>query len=137
MHFIKLQNLQKHRAMDIKSFYINDDVFLVTASLPESYINKWNGSQFVQFKTILTSGARVLHPFVMCGQTFLGVAYRYRTKTVLYRFAALGQLTKCQELSNFGAIDMTSFEYKGHSYLGIANFGNNQRNIKSTVYKWI
>ena len=85
----------------------------------------------------LTSGARVLHPFVMCGQTFLGVAYRYRTKTVLYRFSALGQLTKYQELSNFGAIDMTSFEYKGHSYLGIANFGNNQRNIKSTVYKWI
>ena len=137
MHFIKLQNLQKHRAMDIKSFYINDDVFLVTASQPESYINKWNGSQFVQFKTILTSGARVLHPFVMCGQTFLGVAYRYRTKTVLYRFSALGQLTKYQELSNFGAIDMTLFEYNGNSYLGIANFGNNQRNIKSTVYKWI
>ena len=137
MHFVKLQNLQKHRAMDIKSFFIIDDVFLAIASQPESYINKWNGSQFVQFKTILTSGARALHPFVMCGQTFLGVADRYRTKTVLYQFSALGQFTKYQELLTFGAIDMTSFEYKGHTYLAIANYGNNQRNIESTVYEWI
>ena len=138
MHFVKLQNLQKHRAMDIKSFYINDDVFLAIASQPASYINKWSESQFVQFKTILTSGARALHPFVMCGQTFLGVADQYRTKTVLYRFSALGQFTKYQELSTFGAIDMTSFEYKGHTYLAIANSGNiNQRNIKSTVFKWV
>ena len=138
MHFVKLQNLQKHIAMDIKSFYINDDVFLAIASQPESYINKWNGSQFVQFQTIpYTSGARALHPFVMCGQTFLGVADQHRTKTVLYRFSASGQFTKYQELSTFGAIDMTSFEYKGHTYLAIANYGNNERNIESTVYKWI
>ena len=138
MRFVKLQNLQKHRAMDIKSFYINDDVFLAIASQPASYINKWSESQFVQFKTILTSGARALHPFVMGGQTFLGVADQYRTKTVLYRFSALGQFTKYQELSTFGAIDMTSFEYKGHTYLAIANYGNiNQRNIKSTVFKWV
>ena len=138
MHFVKLQNLQKDRATDIKSFYINDDVFLAIASQPESYINKWNGSQFVQFQTIpYTSGARALHPFVMCGQTFLGVADEFRRKTVLYRFSALGQFTKYQELSTFGAIDMTSFEYKGHTYLAIANYGNNQRNIESTVYKWI
>ena len=88
-----------HRTMDVKSFYINYDVFLAIASQTESYINKWNGSQFVQFKTILTSGARALHPFVMCGQTFLGVADQYRTKTELYRFSAPGQFTKYQELS--------------------------------------
>ena len=138
MHFVKLQDLQKHRAMDIKSFYINDDVFLAIASQPESYINKWNGNQFVQFKTIHTSRGRALHPFAMCGQTFLGVADRRTTKTVLYRFSALGQFTKYQELSTLGAIDMTSFEYKGHTYLVIANSRNsNQKNIKSTVYKWI
>ena len=99
MHFVKLQNLQKHRAMDIQSFYINDDVFLAIASQPVSYINKWSGRWFVQFKTILTSGARALHPFVMGGQTFLGVADQYRTKTELYRFSAPGQFTKYQELS--------------------------------------
>ena len=137
MHFVKLQNLQKHRAMDIKSFYIKDDVFLAIASQSESYINKWNGSQFVQIKTIPTSMARALHPFVMCGQTFLGVVDESRTKTELYQFSALGQLTKYQELSTSGAIDMTSFEYKGHTYLAIANYGSSQRNIESTVYKWI
>ena len=137
MHFVKLQNLQKRRAMDIKSFYIKDDVFLAIASQSESYINKWNGSQFVQIKTIPTSMARALHPFVMCGQTFLGVVDEYGTKTELYQFSALGQLTKYQELSTFGAIDMTSFEYKGHTYLAIANYGRGHRNIESTVYKWI
>ena len=136
MHFVKLQNLQKRTAMDIKSFYIKDDVFLAIASQSESYINKWNGSQFVQIKTIPTFMARALHPFVMCGQTFLGVVDQYRT-TELYQFSALGQLTKYQELSTSGAIDMTSFEYKGHTYLAIANFGHSQRNIESTVYKWI
>ena len=128
MHFVKLQNLQKHRTMDVKSFYINCDVFLAIASQPESYINKWNGSQFVQFQTIPTSGARALHPFVMCGQTFLGVADQYRTETVLYRFSAPGQFTKYQELSTFGASDMTSFKHKGHTYLAIAN---------SVVFKWV
>ena len=137
MHFVKLQNLQKHRAMDIKSFYINDDVFLAIASQPESYINKWKGSQFVQFKTIDTPVAWAVHPFVMCSQTFLGVADPYRTKTELYRFSASGQFTKYQELSTFGAIDVTSFEHKGHTYLAIANYGNDQRNIESTVYKRI
>ena len=39
MHFVELKNLQKHRAMDEKSFYIIDDVFLATASQPaESFI---------------------------------------------------------------------------------------------------
>ena len=39
MHFFELQNLQKHRAMDGKSFYINDDVFLATAfQAAESFI---------------------------------------------------------------------------------------------------
>ena len=137
MHFVKLQNLQKNKAMDIKSFYIKDAVFLVIASQPESYINKWNGSQFVQITTIPTSRARTLHPFVMCGQTFLGVVDYSATTAVLYRFSALGQFTKYQELSTNGAIDMTSFEYKGHTYLAIANNGYNQNNIESTVYKWM
>ena len=39
MHFVELKNLQKHRAMDEKSFYIIDDVFLTTAFQPaESFI---------------------------------------------------------------------------------------------------
>ena len=36
MHLVELHNLWKHRAMDEKSFYINDDEFLTTASQPQS-----------------------------------------------------------------------------------------------------
>ena len=113
MHFVKLQNLQKHRAMAIKFFYINDDVFLAIAFQPGYTLTSGVEDGLSNVKLyILPSGARALHPFVMCGQTFLGVADQYRTKTVLYRFSAPGQFIKYQELSTFGAIDMTSFEYK-------------------------
>ncbi|CAH3179868.1 unnamed protein product, partial [Porites lobata] len=138
----KLQNLQKKSAMNVKSFYINDDAFLATASRPaQSFIHKWNGSQFVLNQTIPTYRARVLHPFVMCGQTFLGAANRgrvgtYHIKSVVYRFSQ-DQFTEYQNISTFGAIDMTSFEHKGYTYLAIANSGNkNQRNINSTLYRW-
>ncbi|XP_073240563.1 uncharacterized protein [Porites lutea] len=142
MHFVELQNLQKHSAMNVKSFYVNDDVFLATASQPtQSFIHKWNGSQFFLFKTIPTYRARVLYPFVMCGQTFLGAANRrrggtYHIKSVVYRFSQ-DQFTEYQKISTFGAVDMTSFEHKGYTYLAIANSGNeNQKNINSTLYRW-
>ena len=142
MHFVKLQNLHKKSAWNVKSLYINDDVFLTTASRPaQSFIHKWNGSQFVLNQTIPTYRARVLHPFVMCGQTFLGAVNRgrggtYHIKSVVYRFSQ-DQFTEYQKISTFGAIDMTSFEHKGYTYLAIANSGNeNQKNINSTLYRW-
>ena len=151
--FGKFQTLQKkQRAMNVNSFYINDHVFLAIAtqsldSDSNSFIFKWNGSQFVLFQFIPTLGARAWHSFVICGQTFLGVANqqeilgsrynkRYNIKSVVYR-ASGDQFTKYQKLSTIGAIDMTSFEYKGYTYLAIANSGsNNQKNINSTLYRW-
>ena len=53
MHFFELQNLQKHRAMDGKSFYINDDVFLATAFQPaESFIEVGIEVRSIPFKTL-------------------------------------------------------------------------------------
>ncbi|CAH3142464.1 unnamed protein product [Pocillopora meandrina] len=40
-----------------------------------------------------------------------------------------------QEISNHGAHDMTSFEYKGHTYLAVANHYNQKYNINSISYK--
>ena len=150
-HFGKFQTLRTNRAMDVKSFYINDNVFLAIATHSEtinsdSLIFKWNGSQFVLFQSISTLGARAWHSFVMCGQTFLGVANqqeilrfndnkRFNIKSVVYR-ACGDQFTEYQKISTFGAIDMTSFEYKGYTYLATANSGNyNQKNINSTLYR--
>ena len=131
---------------------VNDNVFLAIATQsqtnnPNSLIFKWNGSQFVLFQSISTLGARAWHSFVMCGQTFLSVANqqeilgsrynkRYNIKSEVYR-ASGDQFTEYQKISTIGAIDMTSFEYKGYTYLAIANSGNNnQKNINSTLYRW-
>ena len=148
-HFGKFQTLRTNRAMDVKSFYINDHVFLAIATQATytnspSFIYEWNGSQFVLSQSISTLGARAWYPFVICGQTFLGVANqhdihdkRYNIKSVVYRASGY-QFTVYQKISTFGTIDMTSFEYKGYTYLAIANSKNDekQRNIDSTLYKW-
>ena len=149
-HFGKFQTLRTNSSMDVKSFYIKDHVFLAIATKSShfnspSFIYKWNGGQFVLFQSISTLGARAWHSFVMCGQTFLGVANsqeilssgykRYNIKSVVYR-ASGDQFTEYQKISTFTAIDMTSFEYKGYTYLAIANSGNNnQKNINSTLYR--
>ena len=72
----------------------------------------------------------------MCGQMFLGFTERENDKSTLYRFS-LDKFTKYQEISTFGPADMTSFEYKGYTYLAIASLGNSTLNSnKSTLYKW-
>ena len=131
--FLELQTLQI--AMDASFFYINDHAFLAIVSTQtridgHSFIYEWNGSKFVLFQSITTSGTWGSHSFVRCGQTFLGVTDRYSTKSSLYRFS-YGQFIKYQEISSSGAIDMTTFEYKGHAYLAVANSGDN-----STLYRW-
>ena len=148
--FVKLQSFQTYGARDVKSFSDNGSTFLAFANNRrggESNINssiyKWNGSHFVLFQSIPTSGATGLHPFMMCSQTFLGVANhfddddRYNTKSVIYRVSQ-EQFTKYQEISTRGAFDMTSFQYKGHAYLAVANHidNSNKGNINSTLYMW-
>ena len=149
--FVKLQSLQTYGAGDVKAFNINGDIFLAFANgyngsnfNIDSFIYKWNGSKFVLFQSIPTRGADAWHPFVMCGETFLGVANRYdhsqgyNTKSVIYRYTG-EQFIKHQEISTQGADDMTSFEYKGHTYLAVANFRNNDQkyDISSLLYKWM
>ena len=149
-HFVKLQSLQTCGAVDVKPFNINGHTFIVFANHrkgnnlnTDSFIFKWNGSQFVHFQSIPTHGVHGLHPFVTCGQTYLGVAnhrddsHGFNTKSVVYQ-ASESQFSVYQQILTQGAHDMTSFEYKGHTYLAVANFmGNNEKqNINSKLYKW-
>ena len=148
--FVKLQSFQTYGAREVKSFSDNGSTFLAFANYRHgvqyninSSIYKWNGSHFVLFQSIPTSGATGLHPFMMCSQTFLGVANhfddddRYNTKSVIYRVSQ-EQFTKYQEISTRGAFDMTSFQFKGHAYLAVANHidNSNKGNINSTLYMW-
>lgn len=138
--FSKLQTLQP--ALEVKFFNIHEQMFLALGSEngnPNSYIYKWEGSRFILFQSISTLGSWVpcVHSFVMCGQMFLlGFTEQENDKSTLYRFS-LDKFTKYQEISTFGPGDMMSFEYKGCTYLAIANMGNSaQSNTKSTLYKW-
>ena len=149
--FVRLQSLQTYGAVGVNSFNINGHTFLAFANdydgskhNIDSFIYKWDGSKFVLFQSIPTRGAVAWHPFVMCGQTFLGVAnwkddsQEYNTKSVIYRYSGQ-QFIQYQEMSTQGARDMTSFQYKGYTFLAIANLKNNdgKYNINSTLYKWI
>ena len=149
-HFVKLQSLQTYGAWDVKSFQINGHTFLAFANYYSgskyntvSYIFKWNGNKFALFQSIPTRGARALYPFVISGQTFLGVANYYgdsqrlNTKSVVYQ-ASGSRFISYQEILTPGASDITSFEYKGDTYLAVASHYNGQKyNINSALYKWM
>ena len=147
--FVKLQSFQTYEALDVKSFDHNGSTFLAFANFKHggqhninSPIYKWNGSHFVLFQSIPTRGAASLHPFMMCGQSFLGVASYYdddnyrNTMSVVYRVSQ-EQFIEYQEIPTQGAFDMTSFQYKGRTYLAVANrLTNSKYNINSALYKW-
>ena len=149
-HFVKLQSLQTYGAHDVKSSTINGHTFLTFANYhsgsttnTDSFIYKWDGGRFVLFQSIPTRGAVAMHPFVISGQTYLGVAnfydssQKYNTQSVVYQ-AFGAQFVKYQEFPTRGAFGMTSFEYKGHTYLAVANRDNGQKhNVNSAVYKWV
>ena len=148
--FVRLQSFQTYGALDVKSFRDNGSTFLAFANYRHgvqrninSPIYKWNGSNFVLFQSIPPRGAASLHPFMMCGQRFLGVASYYdddnghNTMSVVYRVSQQ-QFIEYQEIPTQGAFGMTSFQYKGHTYLAVVNrkTNSNKHNINSALYKW-
>ena len=150
-HFDKLQSLQTYGARDVKSFNINGHTFLAFANHysgrkynTDSFIYRWDGNKFVLFQSIPTRGALAWHPFVISGQTYLGVAnhhgdsQKHNTHSVVYQ-ASGARFIKYQEFPTHGAYGMTTFEYKGRTYLAVANYYNGQikkHNINSALYKW-
>ena len=147
--FVKLQSLQTYGAYGVNSVNINGQTFLAFANSYngskfniDSFIYRWNGSKFVRFQSIPTRGAMAWHSFVISGQTFLGVAnyhgdsQKHNTQSVVYQ-ASEAQFIKYQEIPTQGARDMTTFEYKDHTYLAVANRNNQKYNINSTLYKWV
>ena len=149
-HFVKLQSLQTYGAHDVKPFNINGHTYLAFANYYsgskyniDSFIYKWNGNKFVLFQSIPTRGAMALFPFEISGHTYLGVAnhhgdsQKHNTQSVVFQ-ASGARFIKYQDIPTNGARGMTSFEYKGHTYLAVTNSYNGQKhNINSALYKWI
>ena len=81
--FSRLQTIQTYEARGVKSFQMNGQIFLAIANWigdgRKPNIFKWNRTQFVSFQSLFTIGAIAWHPFVMYGQTFLGLADTYGT----------------------------------------------------------
>ena len=145
-HFVKLQSLETYGAHDVKSFNINGHTYLTFANHYsgskyniDSFIYKWDGNKFVLFQSIPTRGANAWFPFVISGHTYLGVAnyhgdrQKHNTQSVVYQ-ASGARFINYQETPTQGACGMTSFEYKGQTYLAVANYYNGQNyNINSTL----
>ena len=57
--------------------------------------------------------------------------------SVVYRVSQ-EQFIEYQEIPTQGAFGMTSFQYKGHTYLAVANrlIEYYKRNLNSALYKW-
>ena len=140
--FVKLQSFQTYGAYGVTSVNINADTFLAfgnrysgSRSNIDSFIYKWNGTMFVLFQSIPSRGAIAWHSFVISGQTFLGVAnyygdlQKYNTHSVVYQDCG-AQFIKYQEIPTHGARDMITFEYKGHTYLAVANYYNQKHNSR-------
>ena len=148
-HFVKLQSLQTYGAFYVLSFNINTHTFLAFAnrysgskSNIDSFVFKWNSNKLVMFQSLSTHGAVAWHPFVINGQTYLGVSNYYddskkeNTQSVVYQ-ASGARFIKYQEIPTHGGHGMTSFEYKGHTYLAVVNHYNQKYNINSALYKWV
>ncbi|XP_068734374.1 uncharacterized protein [Montipora capricornis] len=122
---------------DLKSFTINDTVFLASAARTGIVIYKWDGEKFVNVNETISKPHYVstLHTFTMCGQTFLCAAELYRL--VLYVHSESEFMSRYQELPQHDIPSgVKSFEYKGHTYLAVANqFGGNSIVYKSGL-KW-
>ncbi|KAJ7378985.1 receptor 98 [Desmophyllum pertusum] len=147
-HFVKLQTLQTYGALDVKSVNINGHTFLAFANHysgskynTDSFIYKWDGNKFGLFQSIPTRGATSWYPFAISGQTYLGVAnyygdsQKYNTQSAVYQ-ASGPRFIEYQEIPTQGARDMTSFEYKGQTYLAVVNYYNQKYNINSALYRW-
>ena len=62
---------------------------------------------------------------------------KHNTQSAVYQ-ASGARFIKYQETPTQGACGMTSFEYKGHTYLAVANYYNGQKhNINSALHKWV
>ncbi|XP_068731155.1 thrombospondin-type laminin G domain and EAR repeat-containing protein-like [Montipora capricornis] len=135
----KFPQIFGHRVWDLKSFTIDDTVFLAFAIMFDGIvIYKWDGEKFVNVNQTLSKRRSVstLHTFTMCGQTFLCAAEYYHDVLVLYVHSESEFMSRYQELpQNYRPRRVKSFEYKGHTYLAVANVNGSSAVFKSGL-KW-
>ena len=138
----KSSQIFDHHALDLKSFTINDTIFLAFAARSAGIvIYKWDGEKFVNVSQTISQPRYVstLHTLTMCGQKFLCAAGHYRRRDgmlVLNVHSESEFMARYQELpQKCGPRRVKSFEYKGHTYLAVANCAGYSAVYKSGL-KW-
>ena len=136
----KFSQMFGHRARDLKSFTINDTIFLAFAARSAGLvIYKWNGEKFVNVNETISKLGYVstLHTFTMCGQTFLCAAGLLPSELVLFVHSESKFMAMYQDIENkYWPKSVTSFEHKGHTYLAVANFLGNNSIVYKSGLKW-
>ncbi|XP_068734798.1 uncharacterized protein [Montipora capricornis] len=123
---------------DLKSLTLDDTVFLALATTNGIVIYKREGEKFVNVNQTFSKPRDVwsFATFTMCGQTFLCEAEDSANELVLYVDSESEFLARYQELpQHYGRRRVKSFEYKGHTYLAVANEGGYSAVYKSGL-KW-
>ena len=124
---------------DLKSFTIDDTVFLALATTNGIVIYKWDGEKFVNANQTFSKPRDVwsVHTFTMCGQTFLCATGLLPSELVLYVHSESKFMAMYQDIENkYWPTSVTSFEHKGHTYLAVANFHGNNSIVYKSGLKW-
>ena len=157
IEFSEIQSIPTTGAFDLEYFEIagnqSIDSFLAVANyrnslatnsvnfLIDSKIYKWTGSQFSEFQSIPTSGAKDWEFFEISGTPYLAVANfrvggQWNQGSRIYQWNGT-QFVEYQVIPTSGAYDWESFEIDGETYLAVANhYTNTSFNTNSKIYKW-
>ena len=110
----------------------------------DSFIYRWNGSKFVQHRSIPTHGARGWDSFTAAaGEVFLVVAIsytpsgaRYNVPSAVYKMAD-NMFDLYQKLPTTWTEYVHAFTHKGKNYPAVVNYSDrNRKNLNSQVYVW-
>ncbi|CAK9096922.1 unnamed protein product, partial [Durusdinium trenchii] len=102
----------------------------------DSKIYRWDGTSFVEFQSIATSGALGWESFIIDGTQYLVVANyydgaSYNTNSKVYRWNGTF-FADFQSIATDGANSWESFIIDGTQYLVVANY----QGADSKVYRW-
>jgi uncharacterized protein YukE len=145
--FVQFQDIPTIGALDWEFFTIGSDHYLaVTNRLNDfnnynldSIIYRWNGTSFVQFQSIPTTGANDWEFFTINGTPYLAVAnYRnsssYNIDSRIYQWNG-SSFVQFQDIPTSGARDWEYFTLNNQHYLALAKPLRNQTGDVSRVQK--
>ena len=107
----------------------------VANCIVRTYLRGPAATQFVEFQSLPTRGARDWEAFLIAGDPYLAVANRYDDLKV-YKWNG-ASFAEFQSIPTLTACDLEFFKVAGEPYLAVANHRDgNSYNTLSKLYKW-